>query len=277
MVRYSLDMSYGGAAVLSFESRRAAEIAELIRNNDGVPFVAPALREVPLEQNEQVFRFADRLYADEFDMVIFLTGVGTRLIGKVLETREPADMFQAALRHVTVVARGPKPSAVLREWKVPVSVTVPEPNTWRELLAAVSNRPEKSVAVQEYGRPNGALVEGLQAQRRRVETVPVYQWELPVDTAALSDALDGLLANRFAVSMFTTGVQVDHFLEFAARTGQAQAAVDALRRTFVASVGPDCSETLRAHGVEPDFEPVHPKMGFLVREAGQRFAERVTR
>ena len=80
------------------------------------------------------FEFADRLYAGEFEMVIFLTGVGARLLQRVLATREPEDLFVDALRKLTVVARGPKPVAVLREWQVPIAVTVPEPNTWRELL-----------------------------------------------------------------------------------------------------------------------------------------------
>ena len=176
-------MSFQNSHVLAFESRRAAEIAELIRINDGDPFVAPALIEVPLEHNPQAFEFADRLYAGEFEMVVFLTGVGVRLLSRVLATRDPEARFVEALRKLVVVARGPKPIAVLREWRVPVSIAVPEPNTWRELLEAVAARPEKSVAVQEYGRSNPELIGGLEAQGRRVSSVAVYQWALPEDTA----------------------------------------------------------------------------------------------
>jgi uroporphyrinogen-III synthase len=268
-------MSFAGAQVLSLESRRATEIAELIRNNGGVPFVAPSLREVPLESNIQAFEFADRLYNGQFDMVIFLTGVGTRLLGKVLETRESPERFPEALRRITVVVRGPKPTAVLREWKVPIAVTVPEPNTWRELLVAVQDRPERSVAVQEYGRANAALLQGLREQGKQVDTVPVYQWALPEDTTPLAQALEGLLAGRFQVSMFTTAVQMDHFMQFAGSLGKETEAIESLRKTFVASVGPDCTEGLRSHGIVPDFEPVHPKMGFLVREAAQQFQHRL--
>ncbi len=272
-MRYHAEtMSFSGARVLAFESRRANELAELIRINGGIPFVAPALAEVPIEENTQVFEFADRLYAGEFDMVVLLTGVGTRLLGRVLATREPEELFPEALRSVTVVARGPKPSAVLKEWKVPVSVSVPEPNTWRELLEAVRMRPERSVAVQEYGRPNQELLAGLKAQERTVTSVPVYQWALPRDTGPLSEALRNLLSQSYEVSLFTTGVQIDHFLEFADRSGQRAKAVEALRRTYIASVGPDCTEALRGSGLEPAFEPSHPKMGILVREAGEKFA-----
>lgn len=265
-------MSYAGARVLSFESRRANEMAELIRINGGVPFVAPSLVEAPLEQNDQAFAFADRLYAGQFDMVIFLTGVGTRLLGRVLATREPEERFAEALRAVTVVARGPKPTGVLREWGVPVTVSVPEPNTWRELLIAVEPRTEKSVVVQEYGRPNEELLEGLRAQGREVRSVPVYQWRLPEDTGPLAEALEGLVAGRFPVTLFTTGVQIDHLLEFAERSHQRDAVIGALRQTLIASIGPDCSEALRSFGLEPAMEPGHSKMGILVREAAQHYA-----
>ncbi|HEY7306061.1 MAG TPA: uroporphyrinogen-III synthase [Bryobacteraceae bacterium] len=266
-------MSFRGAKVLSFESRRSKEIAELIRINGGEPFVAPALIEVPLEHNEAALTFAHRLYGGEFDMMIFLTGVGARLLYRVVASREPEERFLAALRKIAIVARGPKPVAVLREWQVPVTVTVPEPNTWRELLNAVESRPEKSVAVQEYGRPNRELNEGLEQQGRRVTTIPVYQWRLPDDTSPLEEALRELLDGKFGAALFTTGVQIEHFLDFAERRKQREAAIGALRGLLVASIGPTCTESLEQCGLTPALEPSHPKMGILVREAAAKFAE----
>ena len=270
-MRYDAGMSFGQARVLAFESRRAKEMAELIRLNGGQPFVAPALVEVPLEHNQEAFAFANRLHAGEFDMMIFLTGVGARLLHRVLATRHPENLFIESLRKLAIVVRGPKPLAVLREWQVPIAVSVPEPNTWRELLIALSGRPEKSVAIQEYGRSNPELLDGLVAQGRSVYRVPVYQWSLPSDTAPLAQALEELLADRFKVALFTTGVQIEHLLEFAASRGQRESAVSALKRVFIASIGPTCSESLRSGGLEPALEPSHPKMGILVRETAMKY------
>lgn len=260
-------MSFRGQNVLAFESRRAKEIAELIRINGGEPIVAPALTEVPLQDNPEAFAFADRLERGEFDMMVLLTGVGTRYLDKVLSTRDGESRFRKALRKLTVVARGPKPAAVLREWQVPVHVSVPEPNTYRELLAAIEHITGKSVAVQEYGRTNPELIGGLEAQGRRVTRVPVYQWRLPDDTAPLTAGLRRLLAGDIGTALFTTGVQIEHFLQFAEVAGQRDAAITALKQTYLASIGPTCSEALRACGLEPAMEPSHPKMGILVREA----------
>ncbi len=123
--------------VLTLESRRASEMAKLIATYGGEPVVAPAMREVPLESNTEALAFAARLLAGEFDIVIFLTGVGARSLLSVVETKYKREEYIAALQRVKVVARGPKPIAVLRELGVTPAVAVPEPNTWRELLQAL--------------------------------------------------------------------------------------------------------------------------------------------
>ena len=47
---------------------------------------------------------------------------------------------------------------------------------------------------------------------------------------------------------------------------------DGLAKILVASVGPATSEALEEYGVRVDFEPSHPKMGFLVQETASRLA-----
>src|SRR5215471_4623123 len=177
-------MPFDGLRVLSLESRRAMEIERLIRGQGGDCFVAPSMREVPLEDNPAAFEFAVRLFPKEdsggdFDMVIFLTGVGARLLNQILETRYSAGTIIEALKRTVVVARGSKPMAVLREWGVPAAVTVPEPNTWREILAATEGRCERRIFVQEYGKSAVELMDGLRARGAEVTAVPVYQWALP--------------------------------------------------------------------------------------------------
>jgi uroporphyrinogen-III synthase len=264
-------MPLDGLRVLSLESRRSAEIERLVVSQGGVPFVAPSMREVPLEQNSQAFEFAAKLLAPggEFDMIIFLTGVGARLLNQVLETRYPSGSLAGALRRVSVVVRGSKPAAVMREWGVS-AITVPEPNTWREILALTKDRPEKRVAVQEYGRPSQELLDGLRHQGREVTTVPVYQWDLPEDLGPLREAAHRLARGEFDVVLLTTSIQVHHLLKVGAQERIEAEVRRALERTVLASVGPTTSETLRELGLPPDFEPSHPKMGFLVNEVAAR-------
>lgn len=266
-------MQFDGLRVLSLESRRSAEIEKLIRARGGDPFVAPSMREIPLQDNPEAFAFATRLFAGEFDMMILLTGVGSRLLNQILETRYPPGSFIQALRKIAVVVRGSKPAAVMREWNVPVAVSVPEPNTWREILAATEGRPERKIAVQEFGRTSLELLEGLRARGAEVTTVPVYQWDLPEDIGPLREAVRRLAGGQFDVVLFTTSVQVTHLLRIAAEEKLENEVRAALLRMVVASVGPSTSETLREHDLPVDFEPSHPKMGFLVNEVSQRARE----
>jgi uroporphyrinogen-III synthase len=264
---------FDGLRVLSLESRRAPEIERLIRGQGGEPLVAPSMREVPLADNPEAFAFAERLFRGEFEMMILLTGVGTRLLNDVLSSRFPAEAFKNALRDITLVVRGSKPAAVIREWNIPAQIMVPEPNTWREILAAIHGRPERRIVVQEYGRPATELIDGLRAKGAEVTTVPVYNWDLPLDCGPLREAVKRLASESVDVVMFTTSIQVPHLMKIAAEEGLEEQVRSAMKTLVVASVGPSTSETLREFGIEPDLEPSHPKMGFLVNETAARAAK----
>src|SRR5208282_1679931 len=174
----------GGLRVVAFESRMAAEVATMIERRGGVAMVAPAMREVPLEDNHAALDFADRLLGGEFEVVIFMTGVGTRALFAAMETRHQRAALVPALAAITTVARGPKAIRAMRDLGIEPSIVVPEPNTWREVLSAVASQVQlkgKHVAVQEYGVSNHELTAGLEARGARVTIVPVYRWTLPAD------------------------------------------------------------------------------------------------
>jgi uroporphyrinogen-III synthase len=264
---------FQGLHVLTLESRRAMEISRLIETYQGKPLSAPAVREIPLTENEPSLRFARELIAGGVDMVIFLTGVGAKALRKVLEDAELIDPFLTALRRVKVVARGPKPLVVLREWNIPVRFTAPEPCTWREVLRGLDDLPggvhAQRIVVQEYGASNPEFLSALRERGATVDPVAVYQWALPLDTEPLRNAINALLERRVDVALFTTGVQVAHLFEIAKASGQEEKLREALSRVVVASIGPSTSETLRSFGISVDLEPSHPKMGVLVKEAAE--------
>src|SRR5690348_8715350 len=103
---------FGGQAVVTFESRRAAEMASLVERHGGAPLGGPALREVALGESPAVLGFARALAAGGFDVVILMTGVGTRALVEEAAPALDRPAFAAALGRVPLlVARGPKPAA----------------------------------------------------------------------------------------------------------------------------------------------------------------------
>ena len=152
-------------------------------------------------------------------MMILLTGVGTRQLNRALSEAYHETAFSEALRKFAIAARGPKPVAALREMGLTPAVVAPEPNTWRELLKALEGRPERSMAVQEYGRSNPEVLEALRARGAEVTPVRVYQWDLPEDTAPLREAVRRLAAGEFDLALFTTSIQIDHLMRIAGELG----------------------------------------------------------
>jgi len=267
---------FDGLRVLSFESRRSTEMAKLIANAGGVPTVVASMREVPLEDNHEALAFVREIIGGKIDSVVFLTGVGAQVVLRVAESANLRDAYLDALKKIPVVARGPKPVSVLRPLGVPIALTAPAPNTWRELLQALDANPavvplrDKVIAVQEYGAANDELLAALRERGGRVRRVPVYDWQLPEDVGPLRNAVQLLVQREIDVVFFTTSVQVRHLMLVAGEMKLADEVRKSMTNVFVASIGPLTSDELRHNVLPVDMEPSHPKMGFLVSEAAAK-------
>ena len=258
-----------GLRVVSFESRRAKEMAELIRRYGGKPILAPSMREIPLGENRAALDLFRQLEAGEVDLLVLMTGVGTRTLNDVLLTQCPQERILSALRQTRLVARGPKPIAALKELGLQAAITVPEPNTWREVLATLDGAVElcgKRIAVQEYGIPNPELVSALEQRGAVLQRIPIYRWALPEDIGPLRQGIQDILGGEADIALFTNGAQVDHLFRVAADDKADEKLRLACKNIVIASVGPVCTEVLEQFGLKPDLEPAHPKMGSLVAE-----------
>lgn len=265
-------MSFAGLRVLSLESRRAQDMETMILRQHGVPFVAPSVKERSLDDHSVAFRFVESLEAGELDIVVCMTGVGLAFLRDVVKEKMPEERLAAALRRSVIISRGSKPVPILRALQVPIGVMIPEPNTWREIVAAIRERPERRIAIQEYGRPNLELNAALQALGATVTPVALYRWELPDDLEPLRQAARRLAEGGFDVVIFTSSIQLDHLLQIAAEQGLKDKVKEQMLRVVIASVGPVMTGALTAAGIPPDIVPAHPKMGALVKAAAEKAA-----
>lgn len=266
-------VGFNGLTVAAFESRMASEITRLIERHGGIPLVTPALREIPLDDNSAALKFGTRLTTERVDLLILLTGVGTTALLDLLKTHYPWSSIVAALKQTAIVARGPKPVAALKAFGLLPTLTVPEPNTWVEVVSTLDEyRPVKGlrVAVQEYGASNPDLLEALKQREAEVFQVPIYRWALPEDMGPLRWTLDEVIAEKVPVLLITNAAQVDHVMQVLERDGKVARFRAALKKMVVASIGPTASERLRHHEWPIDFEPSHSKMGILVKETSEQ-------
>lgn len=260
--------------ICSFESRRGSEMKSLIERNGGVATIAPSMREIPLDDNPAAFAFADELFAGKIDVTLFMTGVGATALVESLETRYSRTEIFAALEKSIIVVRGPKPTVVLRGWGVRIDHRAPEPNTWREVVGVFDSAiplKDRRVAVQEYGLPSVEMYRAFEARGASVLPVPVYRWALPIDTEPLRSAIQQTIKGEHDVVMFTSAQQLSNVQQIAEELGLRDEWRHAVNdRCVVASIGPTCTEALRADGLRVDLEPTHPNMGALVKETLQQ-------
>lgn len=262
--------------VAAFESRRAAEMASLIERAGGVASVSPSMREVPITENREAIDFANHVMTGGIDAIIFMTGVGIRHLLSEVERHVDRARLLAAISDITTIARGPKPVVVMRELGLTPTLRVPEPNTWREVLATIDGHfsvAQQTVGLQEYGLPNPSLVAGLEARGARVYPVRVYRWDLPVDLAPLEANARAIAADEIDVAMFTSSHQVVNLLRVAEQLGIRPQLESGLSRSVIASIGPTTTDTLAEFGFTADVEPEHSKMGQLVAAAAERAGE----
>jgi len=265
--------NFQGLNVASFESRRATEMETMITRFGGIAHVSPSMREVPLSDSQPAVDFANRVVTGQVDIVILMTGVGFQHLLEAIDRKVDKSRFLESLSDIITVCRGPKPVAAMKKVDLSPTIKVPEPNTWREILQTIDKEihiANQTVVVQEYGVTNASFVAGLEARGATVETLKVYDWDLPEDIGPLAANIQKTIDGVIDVSMFTSANQLNHVLKLAERQKQREAYESALRGTVICSVGPTMSERLRDLGFPVDVEPEHPKMGPLISSAAER-------
>ena len=266
--------SLNGHTIAYVEARFQSEMGGLIQRHGGVPYAAPVLQEIYATDTPEVAALIDDICGGRVDIAILQTGVGTNALFQAADARGKLPELLAALDGMTVLARSPKPAAVLRRNKVRIDLMPPEPFTSEDMVESSRNIDfaGRAVAVQAYGGPNSLLTRTLRERGADVRETSLYTWGLPDDVSPVVGLLDRLDAGEVAAVAFTSQPQVPNLLAIAAQSGRE----DTLRRSLnsdavlVASVGPVCTRRLLQNDLKVDVEPPHPHMGNLVLALADR-------
>ncbi len=260
--------SLAGKTIAYVEARMVSEMGALIERNGGIPYPAPVLQELHLGDTPEVKELVANICSGKVQLMVFQTGVGTQaLFDSAASQGKEAEML-GALAAATVIARSPKPAAVLRRYKVHIDHMPPEPFTSADLLTAIKglDLAGKQVAVQAYGGPNDQLIQILEERGATVHEVSLYTWGLPDDVEPVLGLIDALEDGQIDALAFTSRIQVDNLLSIAAQAGKEESlrGLLALGPAVVASVGPVCTKRMLESGFRVDVEPDHPHMGNLI-------------
>lgn len=260
--------------VALLESRMSRELARLVEKHGGEPLCVPTVRECPQITADITVRLTRMLDAGGYDIVIFPTGLAASLLFEMADQAGVRSELVTALRRITTVCRGPKPSAALRGFGVPPTLTARESFTSAELIDALStvDLRGRNVLLLCCGERSETLAETVLARGARLDEVWLYRWQLPEDTSCIEQLVNQVVLRSVDALVVTCQIQFRHLLGVSERLGVSRELVSALNdHVVVGVVGPKSRAIVNSYGVRVRVEPENPKMGPLIAAMMRHF------
>ncbi|MBO0839388.1 MAG: uroporphyrinogen-III synthase [Sciscionella sp.] len=246
--------------------RRGQELVDLLRRKGSTVIHGPAMRTVPIVDNQQLRAATDDVIARPPRYVVITTGVGFRGWLDAARSWGSAAALHEVLANARILVRGPKAKGAVRAaglieaWSAS-SETVAE---LRRYLLAESIAGQR-VVLQQHGKPLPGLASALRDAGAEVIELAVYRWAPPEDFRPLDALLDAIIAGDVHALTFTSAPAVDGMLRRAADTGRSTALTGVLReRVLLACVGSVTAEPLVRQGFSV-IEPARARTAALVR------------
>ena len=257
------------------EHRFTREFAALFERLGAKVYACPVLEEKKVENRSELQAFVRNVCSGDLDVMIFLTGVGARFLIAEAETMGVKEEFLAALGKGTVVVRGPKPVAALRQFGVRVDV-IPQTPTTEGVIEALDGKDLKGrrVGVQLYGTPNPTLVSALESKGARVTPVHIYDYGAIADPSMVNTLVTKLLNGEIQVIAFTSAPQVRVLFDLAAQLGISDSLDRALKtKVVIASIGEVTNRALEERGLAAKIVPNQSKMGAMAQAVAEFFSK----
>lgn len=254
--------------------RRAEEQVALLERRGAMVFQGPTVRTLPLVDDQPLWSAIEAVIADPPDVVVLLTGIGTRAMVGAAEGMGVDGELLSILSRAHVIARGPKATGAAATAGIDVGWQTPGERSVEivERLSAQAGRGAR-IAVQRDGNSRPLLADTLAALGADVVDIPVYRWELPDDTRGAQRVIDAVLAGDVDAVTFTSSPAVRHLLDIAADAGRQDELVAAFASGVVpVCVGPVCAETAQEAGIEDPVVPRRARLGSMVQSLVAHYA-----
>lgn len=262
-----VDQPLEGTTVAIPESRYGEEFARLFERAGARVRLCPLMTEQILEDRSRTRTFIEKTISLQFDVVIFMTGIGTELIFQEADAIGQRQPFLAALSAMTVVSRGSKSTAALKREQVRIDL-MPKSATSEGLLEMFQplHISARRIAIQLYGTANPQFSSALESMGARVFPVSVYAYEPASSVGEIEALVHDIIAGKIQIIAFTSAPQVVSLFDVAHTLGLSEALSAVLREQVrVASIGDVTTRALASRGVRPHIVPDQPRMGAMVQ------------
>jgi len=257
------------------EHRYTKEFAALFERYGAKVYPCPVLEERKVENRSELQSFVRSVCSGSQDVMIFLTGVGARFLIAEAESIGMKDQFLAGLDKGTVVVRGPKPVAALRQVGVRIDV-IPQTPTTEGVIEALKTKDLKGrrIGIQLYGTPNPTLVSALESKGATVTPVHIYDYGAIADPSVVKALVTQFLSGEIQVIAFTSAPQVRVLFDLAEQLGISDSLDRALKtKVVIASIGEVTNRALEEKGLAAKIVPTQSKMGSMAQAVAEYFSK----
>jgi uroporphyrinogen-III synthase len=269
-------------------SRRASELAHIIKSFGGRPYLAPTIGiEAYLEEpKEDVLKFLDKAIAGEVDYAVFMTAPGIFSLFTIAKRLGLAEKLIHSLSEVAIFARSLKPATALKKHGIKVSM-IPEENTARGLSRLLITRGivGKRIAILWHGDyPQHLREELYKAGAKSVIEASTYRYSINLKKEGASilksmgynyavpsekrviRLIHDIVARKIDSITFTSPPSVNDLIKIA----QANRLSHVLKKSLnthvvIVAVGPSTKNALEENGITVDVMPQIAKMGPMVK------------
>lgn len=281
------ELSLSGLVIAVTASRRAEELARIIRSFGGVPYLVPTVGiEVNPRLNKETVLTTIERFREKVDYAVFMTGPGVySLMSSARDLKLEGDLLRM-LQEVQVIARSAKPKEALATCGLKAKITIPNDNTFEGIgkLLVSMGVSGKKVYIFWHGSHSSYLRQTLEDQGALVFETHTYTYSTDVNEggaeilkmmgydyvnpneARVIKFIEDIFASKVDVITFTSPPAVSQLFTIASKHGLVGSLVKALNKSvIVVAIGPATLKVLKENDVCVDVLPEYYKMGFMIK------------
>lgn len=280
-------MSLHGIVVAITSSRRAFELASIVRKFGGIPYVAPTIGiKNNVSLNSECNRFTDTIGHEKMHFFICMTGVAVFNLFRKIKDSHQLDKVIERLNDTVVIARSNKPAAELKKFGISTDY-VPDMNTIEGVLDLIRkfDLKKKNIGILWHGDFSVSFKGKLELLGAKVYEFSSYSYstsleeinpgilkEMGYDYVApteekIRNLIEDIIGGTIDAITFTSPPAVKELFEFAKGNNYMDLLRDKLNHNvLVVSVGPSTSKMIENFQIKVDVVPNNYRMGAMVKE-----------
>lgn len=279
-------MSLTNLTIAVTGSRRAHELAHIIRSFGGKPYIAPTIGiEITESSVEKGKQFIMKILREKPDYLVFMTGPGVYSLMNIAKESGIQDLLITALHNTLIVCRSDKPKIVLSHFKLKANLIPRKENTARGILRLLQNYDlqDKKIAIFWHGSYSSELRNELQKSGANVFESFTYTYSSKLDTAGalilekmgfkyespvesiVVKLIEDMNSGMIDVITFTSPPSAQELFRIATKHDLEMSLKKSLNsEIIVAVVGPSTRKALEENNVKVDVMPEIYKMGPMI-------------